>query len=79
MIERWADAYNRKENVDQIRRDELLMAIKVIFGRMEDNTKLTKSGYLPAGSTEKGDHINVVWLKSNLALVKGLEDAAPYI
>lgn len=77
MIERWADAYTRKENVDQIRRDELLTAIKVIFGRMEDNTKMTKSGYLPAGSTEKGDHINVVWLKSNLELSRCLEEVAP--
>ena len=39
--------------------------------------KLTKSGYLPAGSSEKGDHNNVVWLKSNLALAGCLEEAAP--
>ena len=76
MIERWADAYNRKENINQPRRDELLTAIKVIFGRMEDNLKLTKSGYLPAGSSEKGDHVYVVWLKSNLELARCLEDAA---
>jgi len=77
MIERWADAYNRKENISRSRRDELLTAIKVIFGRMEKNMKLTKSGYLPAGSSEKGDHVNVVWLKSNLELARCLEETAP--
>ncbi|MEN8118290.1 MAG: hypothetical protein ABFS16_14990 [Bacteroidota bacterium] len=77
MIERWADAYKRKENSNQPRRDELLMAIKVIFGRMEANVKFTKSGYLPAGSSEIGDHVNVVWLKSNLELARCLEKVTP--
>jgi len=77
MIERWADAYQRDENLNQIRRDELLVAIRVIFGRMVDNMKLTKSGYLPAGSSKIGDHNKVVWLKSNLELARCLEEAAP--
>ncbi|NQU54866.1 MAG: hypothetical protein HQ522_20280 [Bacteroidetes bacterium] len=77
MIERWADVYQREENTNQIRRDELLTAIKVIFGRMQANTKLTKTGYLPAGSPEIGDHVNVVWLKSNLELARCLNKAAP--
>lgn len=77
MIERWAYAYNRDENDNQIRRDELLLAIEVIFNRMQINMNITKSGYLPAGSTEKGDHNKVVWLKSNLELARCLEDAAP--
>jgi hypothetical protein len=59
MIERWADAYSRKENFNRERRDELLTAIELLFRRMEENTKLTKSGYLPAGRAIEGDHINV--------------------
>ena len=77
MIERWTDAYNRKENINQERRAELLLAIKVIFRRMKENQKLSKSGYLPAGSSGKGDHNKVVWLKSNLELTRCLEIAAP--
>ena len=77
MIERWTDAYEREENFNQSRRAELLQAILVIFHRMEENTKLSKSGYLPAGSTKKGDHNKVVWLKSNLELARCLELAAP--
>lgn len=77
MIERWADAYNRDENVGQERRDELLTAIKVVFLRMQENQSMAKSGYLPAGSTAKGDHDKVVWLKSNLELARCLEIAAP--
>lgn len=77
MIERWADAYKRTENTNQQRRDDLLLAIEVIFGRMQENMKLTKSGLLPAGSSEKGDHNQVVWLKSNLELARCLEVAAP--
>ena len=77
MIERWADAYQRSENVNQARREELLQAIQVVFRRMELNRNLTKSGLLPAGSTAKGDHNEVVWLKSNLELARCLEIAAP--
>ena len=77
MIERWADAYIRKENENRARKEDLLAAIKVIFGRMVENTKLTKSGLLPAGSSKSGDHVNVVWVKSNLELARGLEEAAP--
>lgn len=77
MIERWTDAYQRKENINRERRDELLVAIEVVFGRMVTNMKSTKSGYLPAGSTEKGDHNKVVWLKSNLELARCLENAIP--
>jgi hypothetical protein len=76
MIERWTIAYNQKENINRERRDELLHAIEVIFRRMQENQKFTKSGYLPAGSTEKGDHNKVVWLKSNLELARCLEIAA---
>jgi hypothetical protein len=76
MIERWADAYNRKENLNHERREELLTAIEVLFRRMEENTKLTKSGLLPAGRSSEGDHINVVWLTSNLELARCLEIAA---
>ncbi len=76
MIERWADAYSRKENFNRERRDELLTAIELLFRRMEENTKLTKSGYLPAGRSKEGDHINVVWLTSNLELARCLEKAA---
>lgn len=76
MIERWADAYRRKENLNRERREELLTAIKVLFHRMEENAKLTKSGYLPAGRSSEGDHINVVWLTSNLELARCLEIAA---
>lgn len=77
MIERWVIAYNREENINEVRRDELLEAIKVVFARMEENVKLTKSGYLPAGSSSKGDHNKVVWLTSNLELARCLELAVP--
>lgn len=76
MIERWVIAYSRPENIDQPRREELLDAIKVVYTRMEENVELTKSGYLPAGSTNKGDHDKVVWLTSNLELARCLELAA---
>jgi hypothetical protein len=49
----------------------------MIFKRMQENQKLTKSGYLPAGSSESGDHNKVVWLKSNLELARCLEKASP--
>jgi len=77
MIERWVIAYNRPENVDHQRTEELLEAMKVVYSRMEENVKLTKSGLLPAGSTSKGDHDKVVWLTSNLELARCLELAIP--
>lgn len=77
MIERWVIAYNREENSEQPRREELLEAIKIVYSRMEENVKLTKSGYLPAGSTNEGEHDKVVWLTSNLELARCLELAIP--
>ena len=77
MIERWADAYNRPENKNKLRREELLTAIKVLFNRMEENMKLSQSGYLIAGRSPQGDHVNLVWLTSNLELARCLEKAAP--
>lgn len=77
MIERWANAYNRPENANRIRREELLTAIKVLFNRMQENMKLSESGYLIAGRSPKGDHNSVVWLTSNLELARCLEEAAP--
>ena len=77
MIERWADAYSRPENQDQVRKEELLTAINVLFNRMIENQKLSQSGLLVAGRAKKGDHINVVWLTSNLELTRCLEEAAP--
>jgi hypothetical protein len=79
MILNWADAYSREENAHRKRRGELLNAISVIVGRMEANTKLAESGYLPAGRAEAGDHVNVVWLGSNLELARCLWKAAPQI
>lgn len=76
MIERWADAYNRPENAKRPRREELLTAINVLFNRMQENMKLSESGYLIAGQSPKGDHINVIWLTSNLELARCLEEAA---
>jgi len=77
MIERWVDAYNRSENEDQPRKEELRTAIKVLFYRMQENVKLSKSGLLIAGRATQGDHLNVVWLTNNLELARCLEEAAP--
>jgi hypothetical protein len=77
MIVNWADAYGRKEHADRTRREELVTAIATVVGRMEANSMLTKSGYLPAGRQEQGSHINVVWLNSNLELAQCLWKAAP--
>ena len=44
---------------------------------MIENASLSESGYLIAGRSPKGDHINVVWLTSNLELARCLEVAAP--
>jgi hypothetical protein len=77
MMERWAYAYERPENIHQERRDELLVAIEVLFNRMKENMRLTESGYLPAGRSSQGDHKNLVWLTSNLELARCLEMSAP--
>lgn len=77
MIERWALAYERPENMGRERREELLIAIEVVFRQMQHNTGLTISGLLPAGQSSQGDHNQVVWLTSNLELARCLELAAP--
>lgn len=79
MMERWAYAYQQTGYNSQPRREELRTAIKVLFERMVENSKLSKSGYLIAGRSPKGDHINVVWMTSNLELALCLEEAAPVI
>ena len=79
MILDWADALVREENAHRERRNELLDAISTIVGRMEDNMDVSESGYLIAGRAERGDHINVVWLGSNLELARCLYKAAPLI
>jgi len=77
MIERWADAYNRPENASRPRKEELLHYIQVLFNRMQENMKLSESGYLIAGRSSQGDHVNLVWLKHNLKLARCLETAVP--
>ncbi len=79
MIVDWADALVREENAHRERRNELLDAISTIVSRMEDNMDVSESGYLIAGRAETGDHINVVWLGSNLELARCLFKAAPLI
>jgi hypothetical protein len=79
MILDWTDAYFRIENAERKRRAELLDAISTVVGRMEDNMKISESGYLIAGRAEQGDHINVVWLGSNLELARCLWEAIPFI
>ncbi|MFW5835442.1 MAG: hypothetical protein ACOCU3_00660, partial [bacterium] len=79
MILDWTDALVREENAHRERRDELLDAISTIVGRMEDNMDISESGYLIAGRAERGDHISVVWMGSNLELARCLFKAAPLI
>lgn len=79
MIMDWADALTREENANRKRRGELLDAISTIVGRMEDNMDVSESGYLIAGRAERGDHINVVWMGSNLELARCLFKAVPPI
>ncbi len=79
MILDWAIAYDRKENAQRERRDDLLKAISVVAGRIEDNMALTNSGYLPAGRAEEGDHINVTWMPNNLELARTLWKAKRYL
>ena len=76
-MERWAFAYSRAENIHRERREEMLVAIEVLFNRMKANMSLTESGYLPAGRSSQGDHKNLVWLTSNLELARCLEASAP--
>jgi len=76
LMERWAYAYNRPENADRPRRDELLHFIEVMVSRMKDNMAQSASGLLIAGRSPKGDHNQVVWLTSNLELARCLEVAA---
>ena len=77
MIERWAYAYQRPENAARPRKEDLKTAINVLFNRMVENSKISKSGLLIAGRASKGDHNMVVWLTSNLELARCLEAAAP--
>ncbi len=77
LMERWAYAYNRPENADRPRREELLHYIEVMVSRMKDNMAQSASGLLIAGRSPKGDHNQVVWLTSNLELARCLEVAAP--
>lgn len=79
MILEWTDAYFRTENAERKERDVLLDAISTIVGRMEDNMNISESGYLTAGRAEQGDHINVVWLGSNLELARCLWKALPFV
>jgi dienelactone hydrolase len=79
MIVNWADAYVRQENAGRPRREELLTAIAVVAGRMEENSELTKTGYLPAGRAAAGSHIDVVWAGSNLQLARCVWEAAEQI
>ncbi|WP_375586313.1 hypothetical protein [Cyclobacterium xiamenense] len=79
MISTWADAYVRKENEDNARREELIDAMTTVVRRMEENSEIAESGYLIAGRAEQGDHINVVWLNNNLEMARCLWNAADKI
>ncbi|MDR9417159.1 MAG: hypothetical protein RI564_12810 [Gracilimonas sp.] len=79
MILDWAIAYDREENKHRERRDDMLEAISVVIGRMEHNMSIAKAGYLPAGTTEVGDHINVAWMPNNLEMARTFWKAKPYI
>lgn len=74
MIERWAIALSRKENLYRPRREELMEAIEVLVRRMEENSKLTAIGYLPA--LRGADY---VWPTSNLELARCLFEAAEHL
>jgi hypothetical protein len=77
MIACWADAYSRQENATHARRAELAEAITVVVGRMEANSRATKTGYLLAGTD--GNHRRIVWPASNLELARCLWKAAPHM
>lgn len=74
MIERWAIALGRKENLNRPRREELLEAIEVLVRRMEENSQQTATGYLPA--LRRADY---VWPTSNLELARCLFEAAEHL
>lgn len=79
MIVNWADAYARKENAGRDRRKELITAMTVVAGRMEENMKRTGTGYLPAGSSAEGSHITVVWTGGIIEFARCLWKAAAHI
>lgn len=74
LILNWADAYARPANERRERRAELVAAITVLVARMENNMRLTPTGYLPA--LAGADYL---WPTSNLELARCLWKAAPMI
>jgi hypothetical protein len=74
MILNWADAFARPENARQPRRADLIEAITVVVARMENNQRLTPTGYLPA--LAGADYL---WPTSNLELARCLWKAAPLL
>ncbi len=70
MIEIWADAYSRPGITEQDKA-ELVRAITCIVYRMEENSKSTATGYLPA--LRGADY---AWPSSNLELARCLWGAA---
>jgi hypothetical protein len=74
MILNWADAYARPDNARRERRAALIEAITVLLARMENNMRLTPTGYLPA--LAGADYL---WPTSNLELARCLWKAAPLI
>ncbi len=70
MIEIWADAYSRPGITEQDKA-ELVRAITCIVNRMEENSKSTATGYLPA--LRGADY---AWPSSNLELARCLWGAA---
>ena len=77
MIANWTDAYVRKENRVMARRPELVTAIIVIVGRMEDNMKKAPTGYLLAGTDKT--HRQISWPSHNLELARCLWNSAPHM
>jgi len=77
LIINWADAWQRPENVDRERRSELLTAITVLVGRMEDNMAASPSGS-SSDLTDK-NHKVIVWPTSNLELARCLWKAIPIL
>ena len=77
MIATWTDAYLRKENRSMPRRPELVTAIAVVVGRMENNLKKSPTGYLPAGSDKI--HRRISWPSHNLELARCLWNSAPHM
>jgi len=77
MILDWADAWSRPENAQRERRDDLLVAIRVLVGRMERNMAVSPSGKLLAGTD--ANHRRIVWPTSNLELARCLWKAIPML